>query len=499
MKIAIYARKSVYREDSISIEQQIEYCRYEARGEEAVIYQDNGYSGKDTDRPDFQRMMSDIRSNKISKVIVYRLDRISRSILDFSEMMDEFQKHKVDFISATERFDTSSPMGRAMLNICIVFAQLERETIQQRVADAYDSRSRRGFYMGGKIPYGFSKKPTIINGVKTSMYEIDPIEANDIKRMFQLYSKPSATLGDVLREITKDGCTNNRGKNWSTARISELMRNPIYVMADANVFMFFKQQGANLCNEIESFDGVHGCYLFSGENTNRKSWDLQGQNVVIAPHSGFIPSDIWLTCRKKLLGNHQVRTCKPKNSWLAGKVKCGCCGYAMTIRKAKTKAARYFICSGRTLAKSCDAQMPTIYADEFEKMIELKISEKLNSLIIKPKPDSISNSEIIKLKSDVMNIENSIDILLERLTEADSTTASYINQKIKSLDLEKTAILQHISRMEEAESQLPDFKALTNVMSVWNKLSFDDKRSVVQLVIEKILVFPDKVEIIWKF
>lgn len=143
--------------------------------------------------------------------------------------------------------------------------------------------------------------------------------------------------------------------------------------------------------------------------------------------------------------------------------------------------------------------MPTIYADEFEKMIELKISEKLNSLIIKPKPDSISNSEIIKLKSDVMNIENSIDILLERLTEADSTTASYINQKIKSLDSEKTAILQHISRMEEAESQLPDFKALTNVMSVWNKLSFDDKRSVVQLVIEKILVFPDKVEIIWKF
>lgn len=132
-------------------------------------------------------------------------------------------------------------------------------------------------------------------------------------------------------------------------------------------------------------------------------------------------------------------------------------------------------------------------------MIELKISEKLNSLIIKPKPDSISNSEIIKLKSDVMNIENSIDILLERLTEADSTTASYINQKIKSLDSEKTAILQHISRMEEAESQLPDFKALTNVMSVWNKLSFDDKRSVVQLVIEKILVFPDKVEIIWKF
>lgn len=498
MKIAIYARKSVYREDSISIESQIEMCRYEARGEEAVIYQDNGFSGKNTDRPDFQRMMSDIRANKISKVIVYRLDRISRSILDFSEMMDEFQKHKVDFISATERFDTSSPMGRAMLNICIVFAQLERETIQQRVADAYDSRSRRGFYMGGKIPYGFTKKPTVIDGIKTSMYEVNPVEANDIKRIFKLYSKPSATLGDVVREITKDSCVNNRGKNWNTVRISELMRNPVYVMADVNVYMFFKQQGANLCNPIEDFDGMHGCYLFTGENTNRKTWDLEGQNVVIAPHNGFIPSDIWLTCRKKLLGNHQIKTCKAKNSWLAGKVKCGCCGYAMTIKKSKTRAGRYFVCSGRA-NKICNTPMPTIYADEFEKLIEGRITDKLTNIVIKPKAESVSNNEIIKLRADILNIENSIDTLIDKLTEADSTTASYINQKIKKLDSEKTELLQQISRLEEAESKLPDFKALTNVMSVWDKLSFDDKRDVVQLIIDRITVFPDRVEIVWKF
>ena len=149
--IAIYARKSVFREDSISIESQIEMCRYEARGEACVIYQDNGFSGKNTDRPDFKRMMNDIKSNKVSKVIVYKLDRISRSILDFSEMMCIFQKYSVDFVSATEKFDTSSPMGRAMLNICIVFAQLERETIQQRVTDAYSARSKKGLY-GWKNP-----------------------------------------------------------------------------------------------------------------------------------------------------------------------------------------------------------------------------------------------------------------------------------------------------------------------------------------------------------
>lgn len=497
--IAIYARKSVYREDSISVESQIEMCRYEARGEEALIYQDNGFSGKNTDRPDFQRMMRDIRAKKISKVIVYKLDRISRSILDFSEMMDEFQKYKVDFVSATEKFDTSSPMGRAMLNICIVFAQLERETIQQRVADAYDSRSRRGFYMGGKIPYGYSKKPTFIDGIKTSMYEINPIEANDVKAIYELYSRPSSTLGDVLREITKDGNLNSRGKYWNTARISELMRNPIYVMADADVYMFYKQQKANLCNQIEDFDGEHGCYLFTGDNTNRKTWDLEGQNLVIAPHKGFISSEIWLTCRKKLLSNHQVRTCKPKNSWLAGKVKCGCCGYAMVIKKSKTKAGRYFICSGRT-NKVCDKSMPTVYADEFEDSIAQKISEKLNSLTIKPKMQPlIHNDEIEKLKTSILNIENSIESLVDRIVEADSTTVSYINQKIKKLDLEKTAMLQRISKLEEAENSLPDFKVLHNVMSVWDRLSFDDKRDVIELIIDKIVVYPERVEIVWKF
>ena len=126
---AIYTRQSVDRADSISIESQIEFCKYEMRGEAYKVYTDRGYSGKNTDRPAFAEMMNDIENGIISKVVVYKLDRISRSILDFSTMMERFEKYKVEFVSTTEKFDTSSPMGRAMLNICIVFAQLERVTI----------------------------------------------------------------------------------------------------------------------------------------------------------------------------------------------------------------------------------------------------------------------------------------------------------------------------------------------------------------------------------
>ena len=134
---AIYARQSVDRKDSISIESQIEFCKYELRGGNFKDYKDKGFSGKNTDRPHFQELMADIRQGLIRRVVVYKLDRISRSILDFATMMELFQEYNVEFVSSTEKFDTSTPMGRAMLNICIVFAQLERETIQKRVTDAY--------------------------------------------------------------------------------------------------------------------------------------------------------------------------------------------------------------------------------------------------------------------------------------------------------------------------------------------------------------------------
>ena len=126
---AIYARQSVDKKDSISIESQIEFCKYELKGGNCKEYTDKGYSGKNTDRPKFQELVRDIKRGLIAKVVVYKLDRISRSILDFANMMELFQQYNVEVVSSTEKFDTSTPMGRAMLNICIVFAQLERETM----------------------------------------------------------------------------------------------------------------------------------------------------------------------------------------------------------------------------------------------------------------------------------------------------------------------------------------------------------------------------------
>ena len=130
---------------------------------------------------------------------MYKLDRISRSILDFSNMMNLFQQYQVEFVSSTEKFDTSTPMGRAMLNICIVFAQLERETIQKRVSDAYYSRSQKGFRMGGKPPYGYRLEEILMEGIHTKKLVEEPGEAAIVREIFDMYEQPDTSYGDITR------------------------------------------------------------------------------------------------------------------------------------------------------------------------------------------------------------------------------------------------------------------------------------------------------------
>ena len=150
---AIYARQSVDKKDSLSIEGQIEQCRKFA-GDDAKIFKDKGYSGKNIKRPAFTELIKAIECGTVKKIFVYRLDRFSRSIADFSRLWELLEMYDVEFYSATENFDTSTPMGRAMLNIILVFAQLERETTAERVKDNYYHRLKLGAWPGGPAPVG---------------------------------------------------------------------------------------------------------------------------------------------------------------------------------------------------------------------------------------------------------------------------------------------------------------------------------------------------------
>ena len=501
---AIYARQSVDRVDSISIESQIEYCQYETRGGSYQTFIDKGYSGKNTARPQLQAMMEAIHRGEIKRVIVYKLDRISRSILDFANMMAAFQECHVEFVSCTEKFDTSTPMGRAMLNICIVFAQLERETIQMRVEDAYISRSRKGFYMGGRVPYGYRLEPYMIDGKKTSRYSIDPAEAEIVKLIFSMYAEPQTSYGDIVRYLAEKGILNDRTKNgvWDRCRIAEMIKNPIYVKADLRIYRFYKDQGTIIHNSPEDFVGIFGCYLYSDKNAGRKQTTLENQHIVLAPHEGIVSPDVWLKARLKCLGNKQVaKPIKAKNTWLAGKIKCGKCGYALTIKKSKTRIGRYFICSRRMQTHRCEG-VGGIDATAFENLILAEMTEHLTQFeTLKAPREQVENPRVHEISVKLEQITAEIEKLMDKVADADRLMMEHINRRIHELDAQANDLRQEYKELSLSplgNQSRNDLAELRDYMSHWEELSFDDKRAVIDQLIVRISATEDGCKIEWK-
>ena len=495
---AVYGRQSVDRKDSISIESQIEFCEYELKGENYKAYTDKGYSGKNTDRPKFQQLMADIQRGLIKKVVVYKLDRISRSILDFATMMEEFQKYNVEFVSSTEKFDTSTPMGRAMLNICIVFAQLERETIQKRVTDAYYSRCLKGFHMSGPAPYGFSLAPTRLHDVRTKMLVEDPETKKYALQMFTMYAEPITSFGDITRYFSEAGIK-IYGKDLTRGFLSQLLRNPAYVIADLDVYEFFKSQGTYIVNEAADFEGGNGCYLYQGRDVaENKNTQLRDQILVLAPHKGFVPSSIWLKCRKKLMNNTTFQSGrKARNTWMAGKVKCGRCGYAL-MSVGNSTGTQYLRCSKRADNKSCEG-CGKLKTHDFESFIFGEMAKKMSQFesLIGGNEDRV-DPRITALQIELAKVDEEIEKLLDTLSGANPILLSYANSKIEALDTKRQNLVKEIADLSAEVMSPRQIRELSNHIHNWENISFEDRRKVVDGLITQIRATSEYVQIEWK-
>ncbi|MGN0679862.1 MAG: recombinase family protein, partial [Oscillospiraceae bacterium] len=271
--VAIYCRQSVDKKDSISIETQEEQCRKNLKENEkdsVQIYSDKGFSGKDTNRPDFLRLMADVEAGRIDKVIVYKIDRISRSVLDFELTYRELKQHNVDFISATENFDTTSITGEATLRIILTFAQLERETIQKRVTDNFYSRAEKGFFMAGRAPLGYVKVEDEIEGKKTSRLQEDPDTSHIIRYVYDCYLNGDS-IGTIVSKLNEPNCEIEHNVRFTNVRIARILANPVYVRANADVYAYYKSAGAILYNDVEEFDGLHGLTIYGRRQGKKKS------------------------------------------------------------------------------------------------------------------------------------------------------------------------------------------------------------------------------------
>ncbi len=477
---AIYARQSVEKKDSLSIEGQIEQCRRLA-GDEARVFSDRGFSGKNTKRPAFTELMDAVENGAVGKIFVYRLDRFSRSIADFSRIWELLERHGVEFVSVTENFDTSTPIGRAMLNIVLVFAQLERETTAERVKDNYLHRFALGAWPGGPAPYGFA-----LCKVEEDGRRVSSLVANDraevVRWIFERYGSEGTTLRSIARELGEKGIHGPQREAWDNVTLSRLLHSPLYVRADEEVYWHYLAKGLQVEQDAAAFDGKHACNVIGRRDRSRNKYNsLDGQRLTVANHEGIVDAALWLRVQDKLSGNRQIpRANAGKYSWLTGLLKCGRCGYAVKINYIKGEGRHSLVCSGRSNFARCDG---SIALDLRE--LEGEVAAKISALLSENRPRDLPNSGGTNA-AEILEIERKIERLVGALAESSDVSAGYISRQIEKLDKERERLLARGKSREPLPAL--DFGAL----------GFDEKKLVAAQFIDRILLDGDEAEIVWK-
>jgi len=216
IRCAIYTRKSTEEgldQDFNSLDAQRESAEafIQSQQQEGWLclpdrYDDGGYSGGSMDRPALKRLLADIGAGRVDCVVVYKVDRLSRSLLDFARILETFEEHHVSFVSVTQQFNTATSMGRLILNVLLSFAQFEREMISERTRDKMAAARRKGKYVGGRPILGYD--------VVDRKLVVNPSEAEQVRQIFQLYLE-HRSLMPVVKELNRRGW---RTKRWTTKK-----------------------------------------------------------------------------------------------------------------------------------------------------------------------------------------------------------------------------------------------------------------------------------------
>lgn len=324
-KVAIYLRVSTkwqIDKDSLQVQRRelTAYSEMILGIKDYEIFEDPGYSGKDTDRPEYQRMMGCLRTGNFSHLLVWKIDRISRNLLDFASMYNELKSLGVTFVSKNEQFDTSSAVGEAMLKIILVFAELERNMTSERVTAVMFSRAANGQWNGGRPPYGY------IWHKDTKTFTIDEEKAKVVKTIYDHYMRNHSIL-DVSRLLNSSGIPSPSNKEWDPVSVSKILKNPFYI----------------------------GQYVYKRRDVgNALAAKNKEDKVVIEDHHIPIISKAQFDRVAAIRDRNQKRPTSHlgKNVHVfAGMVRCGMCGSNMSasksIRRANGWAPTSYICAKR--------------------------------------------------------------------------------------------------------------------------------------------------------
>lgn len=525
-RIAIYSRKSKFTGKGDSIENQIEMCKdyisikYK-KDIDFIIYEDEGFSGGTTDRPQFKKLINDIKLNKLNILVCYRLDRISRNVADFSSTLEILQEHHVDFISISEQFDTSTPMGRAMIYIASVFAQLERETIAERVKDNMIETAKNGKWTGGKIPLGFisQKKKYIDESGLQREIPILKINENEKKFVLLLYTKylELGSLHKLEVYVTQNQLKSRNDILLEKSSLKIILQNPIYVKANIEVIEYLKLNDWRVYGEA---DNVHSLLTYNkteqtiknGKHVKVKK-SKEERFAAVSSIQGFIDPELWLKVQKQFNKNKDTfpRLGKTHNALLTGKLKCGLCNEYMLVQHGKVSKTTgeklfYYMCSlkRKSHKKFCDN--PNAQASKIENLVLLslkKLAESkedfLKSLKEKTNFQLKSNSSDIKIELNklISDKKNQLDNVVNALSNAEDAQ-DVLLAKIKSLKKEYVQLQERLTNIEIERQEIKTAKINLDIIEntlndckIIDSLSRIEQRKIIDTLIDCIYWFGD--------
>lgn len=528
MRFFIYSRKSVYTGKGESIENQIEMCKQyiltkfpDVANADITVYEDEGFSAKNTDRPQFQHMLRDIKLKKPDFVVCYRLDRISRNVSDFSTLIEDLNDRSISFVCIKEEFDTSKPMGKAMMYIASVFAQLERETIAERVRDNMLMLARTGRWLGGTTPTGYVSEKVqeiIIDGkMKTSCKLKDnPDELRAVDIMFEKFLEFRSISG-VSKYLIKQGIKSRGGNYYSLLGIKEILQNPVYCIADRKALDYFTENNADICFDEKDCSDKYGLLSYNKRDYKKKHAPRQSIEkwiVAIGKHRGRVSGQKWVAVQGILVDNVPTgkKPAKMHNDYslLSGLIFCEKCGSRMFAKQRSGKGSNPdlfdYMCNSKLRGgvELCDCQnMNGQQADDMVCEYLLKYTDESSSifkLLEKLKSDlqgKASENPIVALDARIKKCDEEMDNLIKTLSQSGLGAAfiQRVNARITVLDKESTDLNNERDRLQKGVDIITNKEllvdmlagALSSLKNYFDQLTVHEKRVLIKLLVKKIV------------
>ena len=527
--IVIYSRKSKFTGKGESVENQIEMCRQYIRlqfgddaARQALVYEDEGFSGGTLERPQFKKMMADAKEKTFRAVVVYRLDRISRNIGDFAKLIEQLNRMKIDFISIKEQFDTSSPMGRAMMYISSVFSQLERETIAERIRDNMHELSKTGRWLGGNTPTGYESESvshvTIDGKTKRACkLKILPEEMGIVRLIYDKFLE-TGSLTKTETYLLQNGCTTKNGKQFTRFAVKGILSNPVYLIADEFAYDYLTKNHVELFAKQSEFDGVHGIMAYNRTlqqpGKAHQIRPMQEWIVSVGKHRGVIEGKAWVKVQALLEQNKSksYRKTRSNVALLSGLLVCSNCGEYMRPKLSKRQNTKGEViytylcsmkersrghvcsmknCNGNTLDADITEQLKHLSENGFEFIRQLEQSRRA---LLGGRQSC--DGEISGLEAEIAANEEKIKGLVSALGKSSGTSAeSYILQQIDELHGKGEGLKRRLAELKEQAfgRALADieFDLLARTLSTFkdtvDKMTVEQKRSAIRTFVKEII------------